>query len=48
MPSDKISCFLDEARPPTPCLVVDLGMVAENYRCLTRAFPFAAIYTKSR
>ena len=34
MPSDKISCFLAEARPPTPCLVVDLGMVAENYRRL--------------
>lgn len=44
MPSDKISHFLAEARPPTPCLVVDLDIVAETYRRFERAFPFAAIY----
>jgi len=44
MPSDKIVRFLAEMQPPTPYLVVDLDVLAENYQCLKRAFPFAAIY----
>lgn len=44
MPTDKISCFLAETQPPTPCLIVDLDIVADTYRRLEQAFPFAAIY----
>ena len=42
--TDKISRFLAERQPATPCLVVDLDIVAENYRRLQRAFPMARIY----
>ncbi len=31
MPSDKIARFLAEMQPPTPYLVVDLDVLAENY-----------------
>ena len=44
MPSDKIARFLAETQPPTPYLVVDLDILAENYQRLKLAFPFAAIY----
>jgi ornithine decarboxylase len=40
----KIQRFLAEQRPATPCLVVDLDVVAENYRKLRSAVPAAAIY----
>jgi ornithine decarboxylase len=40
----KIARFLAERRPVTPCLVVDLDVVAENYRKLRRAVPRAQIY----
>ena len=40
----KIQKFLAENRPPTPCLVVDLDAVAENYRKLKAGVPEAAIY----
>lgn len=42
--SSKIARFLAERRPPTPCLVVDLDLVAENYRALREALPDAEIY----
>jgi ornithine decarboxylase len=42
--SKKIQKFLAENRPPTPCLVVDLDAVAENYRKLKAGVPEAAIY----
>jgi ornithine decarboxylase len=42
--NEKIDRFLRERRPPTPCLVVDLDVVAENYRRLANAFPLAEIY----
>lgn len=35
--------FLDQVRPPTPCLVVDLGTVADRYRALARAFATARV-----
>ena len=35
----EIARFLAERRPPTPCLVVDLEVVAESYRRLAEAFP---------
>src|ERR1041384_5228253 len=40
----KIERFLAEQRPATPCLVVDLDMVADNYRQLRGAVPRAGIY----
>jgi ornithine decarboxylase len=40
----RISRFLTERRPRTPCLVVDLGVVAANYRKLRKALPEAVVY----
>src|SRR5262249_31772411 len=40
----KIERFLSEVRPATPCLVVDLDAVADNYRQLRTAVPRAGIY----
>lgn len=42
--TEKIRRFLEDRRPETPCLVVDLDVVAENYRALTAALPHADIY----
>jgi ornithine decarboxylase len=40
----KIARFLIERQPATPCLVVDIDRVAENFRALRRALPLARIY----
>jgi ornithine decarboxylase len=40
----KIQRFLAEHRPATPCLVVDLDIVADAYRRLRAAVPSAGIY----
>ena len=40
----KIKKFIQDRRPETPCLVVDLDVIAENYRELLRALPMADIY----
>ncbi|MGB0671700.1 MAG: type III PLP-dependent enzyme, partial [Rhodospirillales bacterium] len=40
----KIEKFLAERRPVTPCLVVDLEVIAENYRHLHEHLPLAKIY----
>ncbi len=40
----KIARFLSEKVPPTPCLVVDVDRVAENFASLRRALPLARIY----
>jgi ornithine decarboxylase len=40
----KIQRFLAEQRPATPCLVVDLDIVADAYRKLRNAVPAAGIY----
>src|SRR5215470_15611608 len=40
----KIARFLAERNPPTPCLVVDLDVIAHNYKRLKRALPLAEIY----
>jgi ornithine decarboxylase len=40
----KIQRFLAEQRPATPCLVVDLDIVADAYRKLRTAVPTAGIY----
>src|SRR5262249_59516294 len=42
--SHKVERFLDERRPATPCLVVDLDVVAEKYRSLTGALPLAEVF----
>ncbi|MBM3503864.1 MAG: type III PLP-dependent enzyme [Alphaproteobacteria bacterium] len=40
----KIDRFLAERQPRTPCLVIDLDVIADNYRKLRTAVPRAAIY----
>lgn len=40
----KISQFLAEKQPATPCLVVDVDAVEERYRALQAALPLARIY----
>ncbi len=40
----KIERFLAERTPETPCLVVDLDRVEENYRAIGQAFPQARIF----
>ena len=40
----KIEKFLAENKPATPCLVMDLDVVADNYRRLHAAVPRAGIY----
>jgi ornithine decarboxylase len=40
----KIARFLSEQRPATPCLVLDVDRVEENFRALRRALPLARIY----
>ena len=44
MTTKKITQFLAERRPQTPCLVVDLDVVADNYKRLRTAVPQAGIY----
>ena len=40
----KIACFLAAQKPATPCLVLDVDRVAENFCALRRALPLAQIY----
>ncbi len=42
--TEKIQAFLREKDPPTPCLVVDLDVVAERHRSLEAAMPLARIF----
>lgn len=42
--TDKIRRFLRDQQPATPCLVVDLDVVGENYDRLHRLLPRAEIY----
>ena len=42
--TDKIFRFFAEKRPETPCLVVDLDVVADNFRRLRESLPLAQIY----
>jgi len=42
--TDKVEQFLNERRPATPCLVVDLDVVAEKYRALTSSLPLAEVF----
>ena len=40
----KVARFLADVRPATPCLVLDVDRVEDNYRALRRALPLARIY----
>lgn len=40
----KIARFLAEQQPATPCLVLDIDRVEENFRALSDALPLARIY----
>jgi ornithine decarboxylase len=42
--SDRIHRFLAEAEPETPCLVIDLDVIEENFRSLRRYLPLAEIF----
>jgi ornithine decarboxylase len=42
--NEKIARFFAERRPATPCLVLDLDVVEENYTALATALPEARIY----
>src|SRR5438874_4889684 len=42
--NQKIARFLSENAPETPCLVVDLDMIAAAYDLLCRYLPIAAVY----
>ncbi|MCF4164308.1 type III PLP-dependent enzyme [Zavarzinia compransoris] len=42
--TEKIRRFLDERRPATPCLVVDLDVIEDNYLTLSRLLPQAKIF----
>ncbi|HUW80629.1 MAG TPA: type III PLP-dependent enzyme, partial [Acidocella sp.] len=42
--SPKIASFLDSSALATPCLVLDLDRVAENFAALRAALPAAKIY----
>src|ERR1700722_16472109 len=42
--SPKIASFLDSSALATPCLVLDLDIVAQNFEALRRALPAAKIY----
>jgi ornithine decarboxylase len=40
----KVARFLRDSAPATPCLVLDVDRVEENYRRLTAALPLARVY----
>ena len=40
----KIARFLSQNQPATPCMVLDIDRVAENFRALRNALPLARIY----
>lgn len=42
--TERIRRFLEEQRPPTPCLVVDLEVIRENYRNLREHLPVAQVF----
>jgi ornithine decarboxylase len=44
MATQRILDFLAERRPEGPCLIVDLDVVADNYKALNRAMPDSRIF----
>lgn len=43
-PSDRTLDFLQQARPATPCLIVDLDIVADSYQRLQACLPASRIF----
>jgi ornithine decarboxylase len=41
---ERSRAFLDDRRPPTPCLVMDLDTVRESHTRLRETFPEARMY----
>lgn len=44
MTTARIRDFLSTAAPASPCLIVDLDVVAENYRAFSESLPNSAVY----
>jgi ornithine decarboxylase len=44
MMTDRIRSFLNERRPESPCLVVDLDVVRKNYEAFARVLPDSRIF----
>jgi len=42
--NSKISQYLAKHQPSTPCLIVDLDKINQNYQQLSQALPYADIY----
>lgn len=42
--TEKIARFLAERQPATPCLVVDLDVIEQNYRSLNHLLPLAKLF----
>lgn len=42
--TEKIAQFLSQTQPATPCLVVDLAKIGQNYQALRRLLPLAQIF----
>src|SRR5215469_14827381 len=42
--TEKIARFLTEHSPETPCLVIDLEVIAKSYEALRRYLPLARVY----
>ncbi|HUA52296.1 MAG TPA: type III PLP-dependent enzyme [Candidatus Sulfotelmatobacter sp.] len=42
--TEKIARFLAERRPETPCLVVDLDVIADSYQKLCKLLPLAQVF----
>jgi ornithine decarboxylase len=42
--TNRIQQFLADRRPETPCLVIDLAVIEENYRELQRELPLARVF----
>jgi ornithine decarboxylase len=42
--TEKIARFLADRRPETPCLVVDLDVIAESYQKLRKLLPLAQVF----
>jgi ornithine decarboxylase len=43
-PTERLDRFLAAARPPTPCIVIDLAIVRARYEALRQVLPTAQIY----
>ena len=42
--TERVDRYLAERRPPTPCIVIDLGIVRARYSALRNALPAAQMY----